>query len=89
MSKIEVHNITWRGTDIEIVYVAQKFGIVDHIQLFTHPRTPLPVTETGYISNHLPVGTVEERGGAVAFVTAWLEHDAKQKRWNGTQLSLF
>lgn len=85
---VEVHNITWRGIDIEIVHVPAKFGLVDHIQLFTHPRTPLPVTETGYISQHLPIGTVEERGGALAFVTAWLDHEAERIGWSGAQLTL-
>ena len=50
---------------------------------------PLPVTETGYRSHFIPAGTVAEHGGAVAFVTAWLEHEAARTGWSGAQLSLF
>ena len=63
--------------------------MVEHVELMTEPRTPLPVTETGYRSHFMPYGTVESHGGAVAFVTAWLEHDAKRAGWSGAQLTLF
>jgi hypothetical protein len=32
---------------------------------------------------------VAEHGGAVAFVTAWLDHEAARTAWGGAQLSLF
>ena len=86
---MEKHNITWRGIGIEITFTPEAFGMVDHIELRSAGRAPLPVTETGYRSNHLPLGNVTAAGGAVAFVTAWLDHEAAQTGWNGAQLSLF
>jgi len=86
---MEKHNITWRGIDIEITFTPERFGISDHIELRSAGRVPLPVTETGYRSNFLPCGHVAVYGGAVAFVTAWLDHEAAQTGWNGAQLSLF
>lgn len=70
-------------------YTPEKFGVVDHIELDSGDRTPLPVTETGYRSHHVYTGTVAEYGSAVAYVTTWLDHEAQRTRWDGTQLSLF
>ena len=86
---LEIHNITWRGLAIEITFTPKKFGVVDHIELRSGAKTPLPVTETGYRSHHLYAGIVTEAGGAVAYVTAWLDHEAERIGWDGMQLSLF
>lgn len=86
---MEKHNIKWRGIGIEITFTPNKFGMVDHIELRAADKTPLPVTETGYRSNFLPLGHVAAHGGAVTFVTAWLDHEAKRTGWTGAQLSLF
>lgn len=47
---MEKHNITWRGIGIEITFTPEQFGMVDHIELRSEGKTPLPVTETGYRS---------------------------------------
>lgn len=85
----ETHRITWRGIRITITFTPEKFGLVDHIEMDSEDRIPLPVTETGYRSDHLPIGNVEAAGGAVAYVTAWLDHEAQRTGWDGVQLSLF
>ncbi len=86
---MEIQNIIWRGIEVEITFTLERFGMVDHIELRTDQRAPLPVTETGYRSNFIPVGTVETHGGAIAFVTDWLDHEAKRTKWSGAQMSLF
>jgi hypothetical protein len=86
---MEQHHTTWRGIALEIAFTPEKFGMVDHIEIRTEDRAPLPVTETGYRSHFIPPRTVAEHGGAVAFVTAWLEYEAAQTGWSGAQLSLF
>jgi len=86
---MEQQNITWRGIEIAITFTPEKFRMADHIELRSAGKVALPVTETGYRSHFLPVGFVAEHGGAVAFVTAWLDHEAERKGWNGAQLSLF
>ena len=85
---MEKHTITWRGIGIEITFTPEKFGMADHIELRSEGKTPLPVTGTGYRSNFLPCGHVADYGGAVAFATAWLDHEAARTGWNGAQLSL-
>ena len=86
---MEQYIITWRSVEIEITYTPDKFGMVDHIELRTENKAPLPVTETGYHSHFMNRGAVAHYGGAVTFVTAWLDHEAKRSGWNNDQLSLF
>lgn len=86
---MEQHTIIWRGVQIDIAFTPEAFGMVDHIELRTEGKAPLPVTETGYRSHFTHKGTVAEYGGAVAFVTAWLDHEAERTGWRGAQLSLF
>ena len=86
---MEQHKITWRGVALTITFTPEKFGLVDHIELETEGHAPLPVSETGYRSHFIQAGSVAEYGGAVEFVTAWLEHEAKRTGWSGAQLSLF
>jgi hypothetical protein len=49
------------------------------------PRTPLPISETGYRSVFLPGGTIEDSGGAVQYATQWLEHAAKSPNWKSVE----
>ncbi len=86
---MEQHTIVWRGTQIEITFTPEAFGMVDHIELRTEGKAPLPVTETGYRSHFMHKGTVAEFGGAVSFVAAWLDNEAERTGWRGAQLSLF
>lgn len=86
---MEKHTITWRGVEIEITFTPEQFGMVDHIELRTKNKTPLPVTSSGYRSHFINKGTVAHHDGAVAFVNAWLDHEAKRTDWSGAQLSLF
>lgn len=78
------HRITWRHALIEVT--AQRDYISEgshHIELTViEPEgAPIPVTETGYRSHFIPSALLEDYGGAVAFVTAWLNNEAKSKAW--------
>lgn len=86
---MEKHTITWRGIQVEITFTPEKFGMIEHIELHSENRLPLPVTETGYRSHFVPIGSVAQEGGAVAYVIAWLDFQAERTRWSGTQLTLF
>lgn len=99
----QVHQMVWRDIAIEVVYTPAKYGsstggghIVSHLTItsITPERAPLPMTETGYKSYFHEPGEVEARGGPEAFVTAWLEQEAKSQRWRelvtkSQQLDLF
>lgn len=86
---MEQHKITWRNVKIEITFTPEKFGMVEHIELRTANKEKLPVTETGYRSHFIPMGTTTAHGGAVAFVTAWLDNEAARSGWSNDQMSLF
>ena len=47
---------------------------------------PLPITRTGYLSHFIDADELAAAGGAVAFFTAWLDRDAKTKRWQKTEM---
>ncbi|MGO7924500.1 hypothetical protein ACC755_35950 [Rhizobium ruizarguesonis] len=91
------HLIQWQGMAISIRHVANWSNTgFDHLEVQTiePARAALPITETGYRSHFLHGTTLEKHGGAVAFVTAWLDHDAKSEAWKSVkaasdQLSLF
>lgn len=82
----EHHTLLWRGIEVTVVFYPEYFGQGDwrhdHLEVMTaHPRRPLPMTETGYRSLFLPAGEIESLGGPVAYVTRWLDHAARAKRW--------
>jgi hypothetical protein len=86
---MEKHTITWRGIRVDITFAPEKFGMIEHIELQSENRLALPVTDTGYRSHFIPIGSVAQEGGAVAYVTAWLDLEAERTRWKGAQLSFF
>ena len=46
---------------------------------------PLPITETGYRSHFDRSDTIEAAGRSVAFVLAWLDHEAGRPEWRAAQ----
>ncbi|WP_066769262.1 hypothetical protein [Sphingobium sp. CCH11-B1] len=78
--------LEWRGLLVQITYEQQQW--VDHIQIETvEPiRAPLPITETGYRSNFIAKGLVDEAGGAGAFVESWLNRAAVDRTWADTEV---
>ncbi len=79
--------IVWRGIEIEVRTEANWLGNdITHIEVQTTPRTPLPITETGYRSHFIDPQVLAEYDGVDDFVHQWLEEAAKG--WD-SQLSLF
>lgn len=94
----ESHTIQWQGLSLRVDYHPAWGGLprcrVAHLEVIAVPRVPLPITETGYKSLFCPPDQIEDMGGAVAYVEAWLEHAARQPEWReaqvkAAQLSLF
>ena len=81
----------WNGIEIEIRYASHWCGgdYTSHLEVRSvrPERTALPMTETGYRSHFTPCGTIEQRGGPVAFVTDWLEIEAKSPRWRAADVA--
>ena len=51
-------------------------------------RAPIPITETGYRSHFIDTLDLINAGGAVTFVTAWLDREAKSKDWQNREFKL-
>ena len=89
--------LVWRGIAIKVRHCPSWLSSsaelpVQHIELYVEDREPLPITETGYKSHFLcGAGALTDYDDdPVAFVTAWLEHEAKTQSWSAErQLSLF
>ena len=88
------HKIEWRGIQLEIIHTVKQYGGLDHIEIHSEDRVPVPITETGYKSHFLPASHLEEYADAAAYVLAWLDHEANCDVWkrheaDSRQLSLF
>ena len=93
----ERHELTWNGIQIEITYrpdtspaFRHSYGrALDHLEIrsLVPVREPLPITETGYLSQFYARNVIEEGGGAAALVLAWLDHYAQSPVWQAQQIS--
>lgn len=84
----------WQGIALSVAFTAdcspamrEVAGIVmAHIEV--KAGCPLPITKTGYRSLFLPLSEVEEAGGPIPFLHAWLDAAAEEAGWQAGQLSL-
>lgn len=93
--------LVWEGVTLSITYEPSWLAISEDygpahlaVHVVAPERAPLPITETGYRSHFLARGLVEEAGGPVAYVRAWLDEAAQEPEWKQAQarraqLSLF
>lgn len=93
----QTYRFTWQNIEIEAIYAPNKWNVIAHLEIHSvkPERAPLPITATGYLSHHHPIGTIEEMGGdVVAQVIAWLDEGAQKPAWKAyieasRQYSLF
>lgn len=79
--------LKWRGVTVVVRPAPDWLRLgVDHIEVETEPRPPLPITETGFRSHFLAPAELEAFGGPATFVRAGL--DANVPDWVA-QLPLF
>jgi hypothetical protein len=88
--------LIWNGIKIMVIHTPHycKAAEMDHIELHAENGQRLPVTETGYRSHFCHESLIEPYGSALAFVQAWLDHEAMKPAWrayleSSRQLSLF
>ena len=94
MDAARIVMIVWEGIEIEVTYKPKDILAMSHLELRIPSRARIPVTETGYRSEYLHPGTIEDAGGPQAYVIAWLDHMAQSREWQdhvvtSRQLSLF
>lgn len=77
--------IVWEGFDIDVRYCCQwlqSSGMdLVHLEIMSADRRRLPLTETGYKSHFTSRATIDDAGGAVAFVLAWLAETSQSQAW--------
>jgi len=79
--------IDWQGQSLTVRHCAAWLGDeTAHLEIISADRAPHPISKTGYRSHFIRREHIEEEGGPVAYVTAWLRSldDGQPK-----QLSLF
>jgi len=102
-SKI-IKRLDWQGVTVSVSYEPDWLGMskrdpeagTAHLEVrkVSPDWALLPITETGYRSHFLPRGAVEDAGGPVAYVRAWLDEAAKapdfrRREQQSRQMSLF
>ena len=74
----------WNGPNgtvpFEIRWCPDCIGFDDgtsmaHLEIISHERKPLPVTETGYRSHFIGKEAVENFGGQELYVDAWFAYE--------------
>ena len=93
--------ITWRGLDIEVryntdwsqVYREMYVHAIGHLEIRCLSGRALPISETGYKSQFDSAENIAAKGGAAAYVLAWLDQAANSQCGAQTidtrQLALF
>ena len=81
----QIYRFYWQGIEIEARYIPLQWNIIAHLEIesIKPARDALPITETGYLSHFHQPNTIEaaKGGDVVAFVEAWLDNEAKSKKW--------
>jgi hypothetical protein len=88
-------SLQWENITIEVRYdpdwspaYRDVYGyLLAHLEIESvdPAKAPLPMTETGYRSWFGAPADVDAEGGPVAFVRAWLDHDARSPAWRASQ----
>jgi hypothetical protein len=88
----ETHIIEWEGRRIEVRYEPDWLNrqndvdseyLVGHLDIRTIApgNAPIPITETGYRSHFIHPSIIEDAGGPVAYVLAWIKREAYAPHW--------
>lgn len=83
----ETHTLIWQGISLRIVWNPRWIELPHldfasaHLEVHSDERQQLPITETGYCSRFLQREEVEEYGGPVGYVKAWLDEAGQSRAW--------
>ncbi|PTS74737.1 hypothetical protein DBR17_16655 [Sphingomonas sp. HMWF008] len=79
--------LIWNEIKIMVTHTPNRFGETDHIELHAEHRQRLPITETGYRSHFCHESQIEPHGSALAYVQAWLDHEATKPEWRAYEFA--
>ena len=100
MSGKLTHETSWQGVALSVSYDPEPWKSFREVygyalaHVTVRAPCPLPISDTGFRSAYVRAGDVVAEGGPVAFVLAWLDHEASLPAWQAReeqrrQLSLF
>ena len=89
----ESQTADWQGITLSVRYcpnwsdaIARVYGEpLAHLEIQSEGGEGLPITETGYRSHFVSPRSIEEHGGAVDYVIAWLDDEAGKQGWGAAQ----
>lgn len=89
-----IHRVEWRGIGLEIRHMPSWCSGMDHIEIRSEHKRPIPITATGYKSLFVSVHDMDGVSDPVSHVLAWLDREAANPDWKNievgrSQLSLF
>lgn len=76
--------IVWNDIKITVLLnMSIVTTYVDHLELITENKEPLPVTETGYRSHFFNIDTsIPKNTSVLEWIYQWLDNEAKSnKKW--------
>lgn len=80
-----IHTIVWQDICLEIGHMPSWCEGMDHVEIRSQNKQPLPITKTGYKLLFLSSSDMEAIGDPVAHIVAWLDHEAAQSDWQKRQ----
>lgn len=100
MSEKQTHQMDWQGIALSVTYDPEPWKSFREVygwplaHLSIKAPCPIPISVTGYQSRYIAASLVEAEGGPVAFMVAWMDHEAQRPEWKAqqaatAQLSLF
>jgi hypothetical protein len=94
-SPLKTYEITWThpstGKQVLVRIRHTRNYLVsgtDHIEVesIKPPRTPLPITETGFMSHFIDAVQLRDAEGPERFVERWIEREQQTKAWKARDL---
>ena len=87
LAEYQTHQANWQGIALSVSYCPDWTRAMGQplAHLTVKAGVPLPVTETGFLSRFLAPGAVDDEGGPIAFVLAWLDYAATLPEWQAQQ----
>lgn len=84
------HRFQWRDIKLRVRhtpdYINPGWSVLE-IHVVAPKGAPIPITDTGYRSQFLDEAELKAAGGPVAYVRAWLDAEAKTKRWHKAEFN--
>ena len=78
------HWMRWRGVSLKLSEINNprwSGWTILHLEVVAARDTPVPITNTGFLQHGIDAEELSAAGGAVAFMTAWLDREAETPRF--------